>query len=304
MLDYSALRVLHALVQTGSFEKAALVLNVTPSAVSQRIRQLEERLGTALVVRGTPCTATEKGERLCRHMENVGILETELFGSLPSLAQGVEERQKTTLRIATNADSLGTWFLDAAAAFTKTSDYLLDISVDDQEHTAEWLQQGKVIAAVTSVEKPISGCRRFSLGALRYSATASPDFLARHFPEGVTPEALSAAPSLTFNQKDRLQREWARHALGQDVVMPTHWLPSTQGFVDASLLGMGWGMNPVNLVRDHLAEGRLVELIPGKRLDIHLYWQINRLAADRLTSLTRAMIETAAEALVQPRDGD
>jgi hypothetical protein len=70
MLDYSALRAVAAVVQTGGFEKGARVLNVTPSAISQRVKQLEERLGTVLIERGSPCVATEQGEWLCRHMES------------------------------------------------------------------------------------------------------------------------------------------------------------------------------------------------------------------------------------------
>jgi LysR family transcriptional regulator (chromosome initiation inhibitor) len=298
MIDYTALRVLLAVVQSGSFEKAAVLLNVTPSAVSQRIKQLEERLGAALVVRGTPCSATEKGEWLCRHMENVGMLENELFKSLPSLADRGGLHQRVTLQIATNADSLGTWFLQAASEFSKSSDYLLRISVDDQDYTADWLLQGKVVAAVTSADKPISGCRLFSLGALRYHATASPDFCARYFSGGVTLEAIADAPSLKFNQKDRLQSDWIRRSLGREVNVPIHWLPSTQSFVEGSLMGMGWGMNPAHLVKDHLAVGRLVELIPDTPLDIALYWQINRLASDRLSNLTRKVIEVARRALV------
>lgn len=293
MIDYSALRVLLAVIQTGSFEKAAATLNVTPSAVSQRIRQLEERLGAALVVRGAPCTATEKGDWLCRHMENVGMLESELLGHLPSLIDPDSPRQRVTLQIATNADSLGTWFLGAIADFSKSSDYLLNVSVDDQDHTAEWLRRGRVIAAVTSLEKPVAGCRRFSLGALRYHATASPEFMARHFPDGVTPSAIASAPSLIFNQKDRLQSQWIRRTFGHDINTPTHWLPSTQSFVEASLSGMGWGMNPVQLTGEHLKTGRLTELVSDTPLDISLYWQINRLAADRLSPLTRSVIETA-----------
>ena len=143
MIDYHALRVLHAVVQSGSFEKAAAILNVTPSAVSQRVKLLEERVGAALVVRGTPCVATEKGDQLCRHMENVGILEHDLFKELPSLADTHGLQQRVTLRIATNADSLGTWFLEAMAEFSKSSEYLLNLSVDDQDYTSDWLQQGR-----------------------------------------------------------------------------------------------------------------------------------------------------------------
>ena len=297
MLDYPALRAVASVVQTGSFERAATILNVTPSAISQRVKQLEERLGTVLIVRGTPCTATEKGEWLCRHMENVGMLEAELLGQLPALFDPDEPRQRVTLQIATNADSLGTWFVEAMANFAKNASYLLNIAVDDQDHTAEWLERGRVIAAVTSLEKPIRGCRRFELGILRYHATASPDFVARHFPDGVTAEAIRNAPTLTFNQKDRLQSGWIRQTFGQDLDHPTHWLPSTQSFVEAALSGMGWGMNPTQLTREHFASGRLVELVPGTPLDIPLYWQINRLAADRLAELTREVVIVAKRRL-------
>jgi LysR family transcriptional regulator (chromosome initiation inhibitor) len=293
MLDYPALRAIAAVVQTGSFEKAARVLNVTPSAVSQRVKQIEERLGTILIERGSPCLATEHGEWLCRHIDNVGMLEGELFEQLPGLVDPNEPRPRTTLNIATNADSLGTWFVAAVSNFVRDSPYLLNIVVDDQDHTAEWLRRGRVIAAVTSLEKPAPGCKRIKLGALRYHATASPGFMSRYFAQGVTPDAIADAPALTFNQKDRLQSRWLSQTIGGDLPHPTHWLPSTQSFVEASLCGMGWGMNPIELVQDHLETGRLVELVPDTPLDIAIDWQINRFAADKLAGLTREIVAVA-----------
>ncbi|MQB20240.1 LysR family transcriptional regulator ArgP [Agrobacterium tumefaciens] len=298
-MDYAGLRAVAMVVQTGSFEKAALALHVTPSAISQRVKQLEERLGAVLILRGNPCTATEKGEWVCRHMEHVGMLESELFSQLPALLSSDEVSSRVTLHIATNADSLGTWFLKAVSAFTHQSGFLLNVAVDDQDHTAEWLQRGRVLAAVTSLEKPVQGCRVTPLGFLRYHATASPAFIDRYFPKGVTETELAQAPALTFNQKDRLQQQWISQVFGASIVHPTHWLPSTQSFVDAALLGMGWGMNPALLVRNHLAERRLVELVAGTPLDVPLFWQVNRLAADRLRSLTDAVVEVARRELVQ-----
>lgn len=298
MLDYAGLKAVTLVVQTGSFEKAALLLNVTPSAVSQRVKQMEERLGAVLVVRGAPCRATEQGEWLCRHMEQVGMLEAELARRLPVLAGAGEAGQPVTLHVATNADSLGTWFLTAAARFAATSGHLLKIEVDDQDHTAEWLQRGRVLAAVTGHGKPVQGCRVLALGSLRYHATANPDFIARHFAGGVRLEAFHTAPALTFNQKDRLQEDWLKQVFGKSPPHPTHWLPSTEGFVEASLAGMGWGMNPAPLVKTHLASGRLQELMPGTHLDVPLYWQVNRLAAEQLPELTRAVVEAAREWLV------
>ncbi|KQM35340.1 LysR family transcriptional regulator [Rhizobium sp. Leaf68] len=298
-MDYAGLRAVALVVQKGSFEKAALALHVTPSAISQRVKQLEERLGAVLILRGNPCTATEKGEWVCRHMEHVGMLESELFSQLPALLSSDEVSSRVTLHIATNADSLGTWFLKAVSAFTHQSGFLLNVAVDDQDHTAEWLQRGRVLAAVTSLEKPVQGCRVTPLGFLRYHATASPAFIDRYFPKGVTETELAQAPALTFNQKDRLQQQWIGQVFGVPIVHPTHWLPSTQSFVDAALLGMGWGMNPALLVRNHLAEGRLVELVAGTPLDVPLFWQVNRLAADRLKSLTDAVVEAGRRELVQ-----
>lgn len=303
MLDYPALSAVAAIVRTGSFEKAARALNVTPSAISQRVKNLEDRLGVVLIERGNPCVATDQGEWLCRHVEHVGMLESELLKTLPELADPKASQTPVTLHIATNADSLGTWFIPAAATFTARSSHLLKIAVDDQDHTAEWLQRGRVLAAITSLEKPVHGCRRTPLGALRYHATASPEFVARHFGEGVTARTLAAAPALTFNEKDRLQSRWIMQAVGRELTFLTHWLPSTQSFVDACLSGMGWGMNPALLVKEHLATGRLVELIPDTPLDIPLYWQVVRLATDQLRDLTREVVETARRNLETPAAG-
>jgi LysR family transcriptional regulator (chromosome initiation inhibitor) len=106
MLDYAALAALAAVVREGSFERAAGALGVTPSAVSQRVRALEERVGAVLVVRGQPCRATEVGARLCAHAERVRLLESEVTAALPGLAEEGHARE-TTIRVAVNADSLG-----------------------------------------------------------------------------------------------------------------------------------------------------------------------------------------------------
>lgn len=296
MLDYPAARAVLLVVQTGSFDSAAKALGVTPSAISQRVRGLEERLGVILVDRGIPCTATDEGAWLCRHMEQVGMLEGQLIDRFPQM-QLQRGAAPVTLHVATNADSLGTWFLPAIAPFTKESGFLLNIAVDDEEHTAEWLRRGRVMAAVTALGKPVQGCQVKTLGKLRYHATASPDYIRRHFPEGVTPRTVASAPALTFNQKDRLQQQWVQRQFGRQISLPTHWLPSSHGFVEAALAGMGWGLNPVHLIREHLASGRLVELVPGSPLDVTLFWQTSHLAAGSIAPLTRAIVAEAKRAL-------
>lgn len=292
MLDYAHLSALAAVVRTGSFERAAQHLNVTPSAVSQRIKLLEERFGTVLVIRGQPCTATDVGRRLCQHVGQVALLETALRRSLPGLEA---ESQPATLRIAVNADSLATWFIPAMA---RTEGYLFDLVLDDQDHSSEWLRRGEVVAAVTGHGTPIQGCDCIPLGALRYVATASPGYRARWFADGFDETAAARAPCLIFNQKDRLQTEWLRQVLGADIHPPLHWLPSSQAFVDAALAGIGWGMNPEVLVSDHLRSGRLVALRPDRPLDVRLFWQQSRIVSPVLGDVTRAVVDQARSMLL------
>jgi LysR family transcriptional regulator (chromosome initiation inhibitor) len=183
------------------------------------------------------------------------------------------------------------------AAFSNNDRALLDIAVDDQEHTIEWLRSGEVLAAVTSSSRPVQGCDSALLGRLRYVAVASPAYIARHFADGVNATTLASAPCLTFNRKDQLQAEWVRRVCRRSVDTPKHWLPSTQGFTDASVAGIGWGMNPVQMVQNQLRDGSLVELVPGKTIVVPLYWQHTRLQVPLLDRLTRAVVATARKAL-------
>jgi LysR family transcriptional regulator, chromosome initiation inhibitor len=297
MLDYPSLAAVAAVVREGSFERAARTLNVTPSAISQRVKQLEERLGCVLIIRGQPCTATDTGRRLCSHMEQVGLLEQELRGALPKLAQTGNDIERFTLRVAVNADSLATWFIGALAQFTAKEEVLVDVALDDEEHTVEWLRTGKGLAAVTAHAKPVQGCNSVALGRLNYVAVANPQFVDRYFPNCVTAAALAKAPSLRFNRKDQLQEQWARRICRREVEIPSHWFPSTHAFVDAAVAGIGWGMNPESLVRDHLESGSLVEIVPGRSLAVPLYWQHTRLQVPVLSRLTRAVVQAARAGL-------
>jgi LysR family transcriptional regulator, chromosome initiation inhibitor len=295
MLDYPSLFALAAVVREGSFERAARSLHVTPSAVSQRIRLLEERVGCALVVRGQPCQATETGHRLCQHVDRVRLLEHELGGALPVLRS--EEKAWVNVPIAVNADSLATWFTQAMTDFAARAPVLLQLCVDNEGHTTEWLRNGSVLAAVTAVEHAASGCNSRLLGVMRYVAAASPVFVARYFSQGVTVDSLRAAPSLVFNQQDELQQRWAHRVCGTQVDLPRHTLPSPQGFVAAALAGMGWALHPVALVADHMAQGRLIELVPNTPLEVPLYWQQARAASSLLEALTQAVVQASREAL-------
>lgn len=283
MLDYPHLAALTAVHRRGSFDLAAAGLGLTPSAVSQRIKALEERMGTTLIRRGQPSRATEAGLRLIRHHDEVALLERTLAADLGRAAD------RATIRIAVTADSLATWVIPALA---QVPDTLWDLVIDDQNHSQDWLRKGEVAAAITSHPGPLQGCDTVPLGRLRYRATASPEFAARWL------HALSEAPALTYDDKDRLQSDWLFARTGRRAAFPTHRMATTHAFVDACVAGLGWGMNPEPLVAAHLANGTLVELIPDTPLDTPLHWQVARLTAPALAPVTAAIRAAAARVLI------
>ncbi len=272
------LQTLAAILRHGSFESAAAAMGVTQSAVSQRLRSLEEKIGATLVIRGQPCTATELGARIGAHAEKIALMESDLMRDLGS-------DHTPRIKIAVNADSLATWFLSALEGL----DALFELTVDDQDHSADLLRSGEVVAAVTADGEPVQGCDRVALGSMRYALTASPAFAAHWFPQGITTAAIQQAPVLIYSEKDGIQHALARIKTGQTKLGPRHLIPSTTAFVEAACLGLGWGLNPEPLVRDALAKGALVDLSEGDPFETPLFWQTARAVGESLSPLTKAI---------------
>ncbi|TAM55312.1 MAG: LysR family transcriptional regulator ArgP [Paraburkholderia sp.] len=297
MLDYALLDALAAVVRLGSFDRAASELNVTASAVSQRVKLLEERVGSVLVKRGQPCVATASGALLCRHTERVRLLEAQLSDDMPGMAGSVLGQSWPTLRVAVNDDSVGTWFVDAVAPFCSQRRMLLDLVIDDQDHTAQRIRDGSVQGAVTTQAEPVQGCRSVRLGRMRYLAVCSPSFFARYFKDGVNRESLRRAPCVVFNPKDALQARFMRRVTRADIDPPQHWVPHVGGFLRACITGLGWGMCPTKMLGPVFAGGELVELAPGRHLDVDLYWQSWRLSIGWLDEFSAALKQRAGEYL-------
>jgi LysR family transcriptional regulator (chromosome initiation inhibitor) len=205
---------------------------------------------------------------------------------------------RVALPIAVNADSLATWFTSALTAFAAEAPVLMDVAVDNEDHTTQWLRSGAVLAAVTATARPAVGCNSRALGAMRYVAAASPAFAERYFAQGVTAGSLAHAPSLVFNTQDELQARWVRRLCHRHVELPRHTLPSTQAFVEASLASMGWGLHPQSLIAPLLNRGALQVLVPDTPLDVPLYWQETRASSALLDGLSRAVMKAAQDSLM------
>lgn len=288
------LQTLVVLIEEGTFEAAARRLQVTPSAVSQRIKAMEQATGQVLVQRTNPVSSTPAGDIALRYGRQVILLEDETNKALEETRL---DGDTVTIPLAVNADSL-TWFLDALALMPEAGEVVFDIHREDQEHTTSLLREGKVMAAVTSTPEAVQGCRSERLGAMRYRAVCSPAYADRWIEGEPAIEKVGGTPVVNFDRKDDLQHDFFRRATGRAPTSPSHYVPTLTDYRRAILLGLGWGLLPEDQAEAEVAEGRVIELAPDEPFDLPLYWQRWTLASSLLDSLSLVVRKTAAEHLL------
>jgi len=288
------LETLRALIEDGTFEKAARRLHVTASAVSQRVKAMEQASGRVLVQRTSPVLLTAAGAVVLRYARQVELLEADTERALQE--NGPADRP-VLISLAVNADSLATWLLGALAGVAADLDLTFDLHREDQEHTISLLRSGAVMAAVTSNRESIQGCVTEPLGRMRYRAVATPAFVTRWLPTGL--DALSAAPVVTFDRNDDLQDAFLRAHAARPGEAPRHFIPTSHDFARAVLLGLGWGVLPEQQCLAEIADGSLVELAAAHPVDVPLYWQRWNLSSPLLDAVSAA-VRTGASRDLRP----
>lgn len=278
-------RTLAIVVEEGTLDAAARRLHVTPSAVSQRVRALEDQLGRVVLVRSKPVRTTEAGDAVVRLARQLALLEHDALAAI-----GAEGGAVASVPLAVNADSLATWFLPPLARVAERRAVVFDLHRDDQDFTAGLLESGTVMAAVTSREAPVAGCRVRPLGVLRYEAVATVSFAARWFASGVDVTALSAAPVVDFDRRDDLQTQWLARRGVPAAAPPRHRVPASQDFATAVQLGLGWGLLPGFQSDAALRAGELVRL-GDDPIDVPLYWQQWNLTSPLLDEVADEVVD-------------
>lgn len=288
-IDRQQLAAFAAVIEHGSFDAAAARLHVTPSAISQRIKALEQRVGQVVVVREKPCVPTAAGIPLLRLAAQTALLEAE---ALAEMAGG--DGSSPRIALAVNADSMATWFTGVLDTLTGV---LFDIRIEDQDHSARLLREGVVMGAVTTERTPVPGCRVRALGVMRYVPVAAPSYIERHMPDGFTAQAVAAAPSIAWNRDDALQDMLVRRVFRRDITRPQHFVPTAEGFAGSVRAGLGWGMFPETLAAPALADGSFVRVVDA-HLDVPLFWQCWKLESPLVGTITEAVQSAAAKIMV------
>lgn len=269
-LDYKLLAALSAVMEYQSFERAASALFITQSAISQRIKLLEELVGHSVLVRSKPLALTSIGAKLLGHYRNVKQLEWELLPELndQALASPIK------LSFAINADSVAVWFLPAINQMLSDQSLLeLDILIASEGDTIEKLRSGEAFAGVCLQSQAINGFTAQYIGNMDYALVASEQFANRYFRHGITRKSLRQAPGVAFDPADSMHHKFIHQHFGlRQGDYPCHYVRSSEAFVDMATIGLGYCLIPELQISEQLASGQLVNLLPDKPLKMPLYW--------------------------------
>lgn len=286
-----------AVLTEGTLDAAARLLNITPSAVSQRLKALEQASGRVLLQRSNPVQATESGQVVLRLARQLAQLEADAERELGLPG----DSPMVSVPIVVNADSLAVWFLKALTRVPVELNAVFDLHRDDEQYSTSMLRAGTVMAAVTATPEPVQGCRVEPLGSMRYRAVSTPDFRTKWLPGGADIASLRVAPAVDFDRKDKYQHRFLElmggAASGMEPAGPRHYVPSSQEFAEAIRLGLGWGLLPEAQCRKDIETGQLVELAPERPLDVPLYWQRWRTPSRILDAVSDAVRSAAEEML-------
>ncbi|MFK5927138.1 MAG: LysR family transcriptional regulator ArgP [Desulfuromusa sp.] len=294
MIDYKLLEALAMVVHEGGFEKAASILNLTQSAISQRVRLLEERTGKILLSRTSPPQPTDAGQQLIKHYLQVRLLEDGLEKELSA----ADDSRPIRLPMGINADSLASWFLPAIGALLKEGKILIDMHVDDQEQTHKLLRDGVVVGCISDTAAPMQGCKVEFLGSMTYRLLARPDFISRWLPNGLTVAAAEYAPAVIYNRKDMLHIKILQDVLGIPVKPKSvHYVPSNEQFMQMISSGYAYGMAPdwqSNALRE---AGNVVEVHERAQKSVKHYWHCWNIESLPLNRLSKLLVSEAKKLL-------
>jgi LysR family transcriptional regulator, chromosome initiation inhibitor len=297
--DPRQLAAFDATLQTGSLSAASVTLRITLAATSLRIKALEESLGQRLLIRGKTARATPAGQALLTHIKQVRLLEADLQHTLQPASSGKAQAYQN-ISVAVNADSLASWFFPGIQAALQKYKLTLDVTVDDQDHTLEWLKNGDVIGCVTTLPTPLRGCVAEPLGTMRYRCVAAPSLQAKLLGKKRTLglHQLVKVPAIGFNRKDGLQDQFLQQCFEvTDLSYPRHYIPAVDAYRQGLLSGLGWGMQADIQAPHDLPSGVLVDLFPSQFVDVPLFWHHGQREAPQAARLTLAIKAAAVKLL-------
>ena len=261
--DATDLRFFVAVTEAGSLAEAARRMDVTPSAVSQHLRQMEQRLGLQLVHRSTRSfNLTDEGELFYAGAVDLLAQFDQLTDSLRARSGEVAGKLNVCGPLGFGRRYLAPALADFHSAHPKllVSLFLTDVVPAADAQRFDLIVHIGHLADSSMVAYPIAPNARF--------LCASPDYLARR-PAIAKPDDLAQHDCIVLreNQEDVTLWRLRRNRKEVAVRVPPVLASNDGGVVKQwALMGKGIMLRSEWDVADHLREGRLVRVLPEWKL--------------------------------------
>jgi len=297
MLDYRSLLALAVVNREGSYERAAAHLNMTPSAISQRIKALEAKVCGKVLVRGAKGQLTPLGALLVKHTTQVKVLEKELFGRLEIHNSGADGN----LKIVVSADHLSLWFMDAICNYLQKHISLnIEIIPASGEYADELLKNCVTIAAITENKFDICGYKSLLIGEIEYHAVCSIDIYEKYFlHKNVSGDKISEIICFRSCGRGMIPLQWAKKVFGRDILLKYVTVPSSHDIFRALNGNVGWSVVPILQSAPYLESGRLVRFCDNVSITAPVYWHYPANAGGALANLTKVVRRVASDTLTR-----
>ncbi|MBB4658212.1 LysR family transcriptional regulator [Parvularcula dongshanensis] len=289
---FEELNTFRVLAREGTITGAANALGVAPSAVSRRLKALEDRLGTQLVGRDTRrLVLTAYGQRYLRGAERV-------LADLDALEESVREASGTisgAIRV-TAPLSFGVSALPDVLSAFMTQHPAVEIDLDLSD-TAQDLVGGGFDLALRIGTLASSSLVARKLCEVPFALTASPDFAEARGPFR-TPSELEGLPILAYSGAPRGEVVSWRDGTEEGQVRLRPVLQANNGDLLTALAerGLGIAFGPRFIAKAGIDAGRLTEILPGTDWPGAALYAV-RPPSDHVPARLRALIDHLAEAL-------
>ena len=282
MPDLDALAVFAKVVQSGSFTAAARSLEMPKSTVSQRVAELEARLGVRLLQRTTRTSSlTDAGRVYYDHCLRV-LAEID---AAERAVTGMQQQPRGLLRITVPAS---TQFLGPSLAEFLDAHEGVQLEVTSTDRYLNLVEESFDLAIRAGVLSDSTLIAR-NLGTLHYVLVASPRYLKMHG-RPRTPDALGKHACLVFNvgPQPKVWRLQRGKSTTQVAVKPTLSANDLDMLYDAVIGGVGIAQLPVYRCTDALRTRRLERVLPAwstAGIPIHAVYPSNRHVSPNVKAL-------------------
>lgn len=295
VLTPDTLGLVQAVVEQGSFAAAARQLGLVPSAVTYRVRQLEDALDVLLF---------DRSSRQAR----LTAAGSELLSAAQQLLQDIDAIANRVKRVATGWEAEFTIAVDTSlsgSTVMELSDAFyalqpttrLRLREEALAGTLEAVTSGRADLALGVVVEPgtTAGINSHELGDLLFVYAVSPNHPLAQVPEPIGDDVLIKHRVVAVS--DSAQQRSMALTLGLLTGQDVFTVPTMRAKLDAQLRGLGGGFLPEPLARPYIESGRLVmreiQRAPRRTIRLSYAWRNTGTGPGRALQWWLAQLESA-----------